>query len=171
MTEQPEKLNNQAIQLASDGDYSGAIACFKRAILIENKNHFLWYNLGLTYRDCADFKNAINCLVKAHQISPENEDVISALIEVHLEINRNEEAQQYALEGLKINECNANFWNLLGITFFKMEDYNNAADNFEIALTLNPYFKNALYNLRDTYSELGNKTGEKECNARLRELK
>lgn len=171
MKEQPEKLNNQAILLASDGDYTGAIACFKRAILIEKQNELLWFNLGLTYRDCGDFKNAIDCLKKARQISPENEDTISALVEIHIELNLFEEAQQYALEGLKINECNANLWNLLGITFFKLEDYTNAADNFELALTLNPYFKDALYNLRDTYSELGNKAGEKECNARLKELR
>ena len=65
MTERPDKLNNQAILLASGGEYTEAIACFKRAIIIQRDNYLLWYNLGVTYRDSGDLKNAVSALEKA----------------------------------------------------------------------------------------------------------
>ena len=37
---------------------------------------------------------------------------------------------------------------------------------FEQAVSLYPHYYDALYNLRDTYAELGNKVGQAEC-ARL----
>ena len=38
MIERSDTLNNQAIILASDGAYTEAIACFKRAIIIDKEN-------------------------------------------------------------------------------------------------------------------------------------
>ena len=43
MTERADKLNNHAIILAADGEYTEAIACFKRAIIIQRDNYLLWY--------------------------------------------------------------------------------------------------------------------------------
>ena len=57
MTENPDVLNTQAIDLAAKGDYDEAIACFKRAIYMENSNHLLWYNLGITYRDSGNLNS------------------------------------------------------------------------------------------------------------------
>lgn len=170
MIERPDKLNNQAILLAADGDFAGAIACFKRAILIEKQNQLLWYNLGLTYRDSGDLKNARSCLTKAHQIAPENEETLGALTELMLRMNLFSQAEEYALEGLNTNECNSNFWNLLGVACFKQEQYKEAAEHFETALTINPYFEDALFNLKDTYLELGNKIGADECEKRLKQI-
>ena len=75
MKEQSDRLNNQAIILASDGAYSEAIACFKRAITLERDNYLLWYNLGITYRDAGNLEEAKNSLCTAFAISPENPDV------------------------------------------------------------------------------------------------
>ena len=79
MRERADKLNNHAIILASDGEHTEAIACFKRAILIERNNYLLWYNLGITYRDSGDMENARSSLEKAHQIAPEKQDVLETL--------------------------------------------------------------------------------------------
>ena len=54
MLERSDTLNNQAILLASDGAYNEAIACFKRAIVIDKENYLLWFNLGVTYRDAGN---------------------------------------------------------------------------------------------------------------------
>lgn len=171
MIEKPDKLNNQAIILASDGNYAEAIACFKRAIIIEGNNSLLWYNLGITYRDAGDLENANNSFVKAHNIEPENQDVLEALATNCLMQNQLKETMDYCYEGLRINIDNAHFWNLLGIANFKSEDFGTACDAFETAVILNPYYEDALYNLRDTYAELRNKAGVSECQKRLNELK
>ena len=41
MKEQSDRLNNQAIILASDGAYSEGIACFRRAMSLERDNYLL----------------------------------------------------------------------------------------------------------------------------------
>ena len=46
LNETAEKLNNQAIILASHGEYTEAIACFVHALTIENDNSLLWFNLS-----------------------------------------------------------------------------------------------------------------------------
>ena len=51
-----------------------------------------------------------------------------------------------------------------------MEKLELACEHFERALCFNPYDANALYNLRDTYEELHNHVGAKECEKRLNEL-
>ena len=75
MLERSDSLNNQAILLASDGAYNEAIACFKRAIIIDKENYLLWFNLGVTYRDAGNLTEAENALETAYRMAPEKEDV------------------------------------------------------------------------------------------------
>lgn len=171
MKELPEKLNNQAILLANDGDYTSAIACFKRAIVIQRDNYLLWYNLGVTYRDCGDLTQARNALLKAHQINPENDDVLETLATLCLQLKMPEETVDYCKEALDRNDSNPHFWNLLGVTFFEQEMYIEASECFEMAVSFNPYYLDALYNLRDTYEQIGNTNGLNECEKKIKEIR
>lgn len=171
MIERADKLNNQAILLASGGDYTEAIACFKRAIIIQRDNYLLWYNLGITYRDCGDLENARASLEKSHQISPEKADVLETLSTICIQQGDFSTALYYAQEGLEQNPEYPGFWNLSGVALFNMEEYETASESFEQALCINPYYEQALYNLRDTYTELHNHTGAEECDKKLRALR
>ncbi len=171
MTEKPESLNNQAILFAADGAFTEAIACFKRAIVIEKDNYLLWYNLGVTYRDAGELKRAQQALSTAYSIAPENEEVIEAYGTISLALKDTELVRQICNQGLLVNDSNSHFYNLLGVTYFQAEDYKTAADFFEQAVFINPYYQDALYNLKDTYHMLQNKNGEQECQNKLRELK
>lgn len=171
MTERPDKLNNQAILLASGGEYYEAIACFKRAITIQQDNYLLWYNLGITYRDSGDIKNARNSLEKAHAIAPERLDVLDTLASICINDEDFVAALGYSQDGIELAPENSSFWNLAGVALFNMEQYSLASDHFEQALCRNPYDANALYNLRDTYQELHNQAGARECEKRLKELR
>ena len=73
--------------------------------------------------------------------------------------------------GLDTNEANPHFWNLMGVINFQKKDFKEAANFFEQAVYINPYYEDALINLRDTYEELGNKNGMSECQKKLDELK
>ncbi|MBR3549104.1 MAG: tetratricopeptide repeat protein, partial [Treponema sp.] len=79
MRETSETLNNQAIELASKGEYKEAIACFIRAISMERQNYLLWFNLGITYRDAGNLEDAKNAIHKAHLMNPYDEEVIESL--------------------------------------------------------------------------------------------
>ena len=82
-----------------------------------------------------------------------------------------EEALSFCTEGLDYYPLDAHLWNTMGVLFFSQQLYKDASECFEKAITINPYYYDALYNLRDTYDELGNKTGKEECIARMRCIK
>lgn len=170
MLERSDTLNNQAIILASDGAYNEAIACFKRAIVIDKENYLLWFNLGVTYRDAGNLTDAENSLEMAFKIAPEKEDVGETYATICLMQKKYAKVQQICMETLDFNPVNPHLWNLLGVTEFQQENYEEASNFFEQAVSINPYYLDALYNLRDTYSVLNNTKGEAACNARIKEV-
>ena len=170
MIERADTLNNQAIILASDGAYTEAIACFKRAIVIDKENYLLWFNLGVTYRDAGNLSDAENALEMAFHIAPEKEDVGETYATICLMQKKFSKVQQICMETLDFNPINPHLWNLLGVTEFQQENYTEASNFFEQAVSINPYYMDALYNLRDTYSVLQNHKGEAACDARIKEL-
>ncbi|MBO5137038.1 MAG: tetratricopeptide repeat protein [Spirochaetaceae bacterium] len=170
MKESPDTLNSQAIELASRGEYTEAIACFKRALTMANKNYLLWYNLGITYRDAGKLHQAKNAIIAAYNLAPNNEDILETLSHICYLLEDYDEASYYIDTGIEINYLNPRFWNNKGVIFFAKGDYNEACESFENAVTIDPNYYDALYNLRDTYEQLGNKNGAKECNFRLKTI-
>lgn len=171
MIETAEKLNNQAIILAADGNFNDAIACFTRAITIEKDNYLLWYNLGITYRDSGNFKKAKHALIKAYDISNNDEDVIEALSLICFNLSEYENAIEYCSLGLDKNPQNPHLWNTLGVVLFNQAEYNGAVHAFEQAVTLSPYYYDALYNLKDSYAKTGNILGKEECENKLKSIR
>lgn len=170
MIERSDSLNNQAILLASDGAYIEAIACFKRAIVIDKNNYLLWYNLGVTYRDAGKLEDAENALEMAFRIAPEKEDVGETFATICLMQKKFSKVQKICMDTLDFNPVNPHLWNLLGVTEFQQENYEEASSYFEQAVSINPYYQDALYNLRDTYSVLQNHKGEAACDARIKDI-
>ncbi|MDR3311736.1 MAG: tetratricopeptide repeat protein [Spirochaetaceae bacterium] len=170
MYEDSEKLNIRAIEFASSGKFIEAIACFKRAITIDAMNYLLWYNLGITYRDAGDLRKAKDALECAYRLTEGDEEIIETLALVCFTLADFDEAFDYYSEALDINDANARCWNNMGVLFFNRNDYLAACDAFERAVCISPYYYDALFNLRDTYHELGNRIGAAECVRRLSEL-
>lgn len=171
MVEKAEVLNSQAISFAANGEFSEAIACFKRALVVEKENHLLWYNLGVTYRDAGNLKLAKQCVLKSLELNDTDKDSLDTLAIICLNCKEFEEALLYCTIGLDLYPTDASLWNTYGVIFFNQLNYFEAAEAFERAVTINPYYYDALYNLRDTYDELGNKVGKEECIARMRQIK
>ena len=158
MVESSEKLNNQAIILAEHGEYAEAIACLKRAITVEKENFLLWFNLGITYRDSGNMTAAKAAMEKALAI-------------LCFQNGSLDEAMAYCEMGLQLNDNNSHLWNTMGVLFFNENAFMEAAEAFEQAVTINPYYYDALYNLHDAYEELGNTAGMQECSIRMSQIK
>lgn len=170
MKENVTSLNSQAIEFASKGDFSEAIACFKKAILLEKYNYHLWSNLGITYNQAGKFEESYNALCQAYKINDEDDEVLEMLAIVSMNLGMLDKALEYTLEGLNINDQNPHLWNLLGVVNFNTNNFEDASNAFEQAVTLNPYYYDALYNLRDTYEELGNKAGFEQCMIQMKTI-
>ncbi len=170
MTENSENLNSQAIELASRGEYPEAIACFVRAISMDRTNYLLWYNLGVTYRDSGNLAGAKEALEKAYDLNDTDTDILESLSLICLSQGEFEDAFDYCTEGLSIHQENAHLWNTLGVLHFQKHNFDKASEAFESAVTIDPHYYDALFNLRDTYTELGNTIGAQECATRLSKL-
>lgn len=170
MREDSEILNTQAIDLASSGDYPEAIACLKRALIMDRDNYLLWFNLGVTYRNAGDLIKAKEALCCAYDINPEDEDVLDTLGLISFSLGENNESFNYYTEGLDVNPANIHILNNIGVLYFSRGEYEKAGASFERALTVFPHYYDALFNLRDTYEELGNEAGVQVCSERLRHL-
>jgi tetratricopeptide (TPR) repeat protein len=164
-------LNSRAIECASTGEYPEAIACFKRALTLDSCNYLLWYNLGVTYQDTGELAEAKGALRKAYEFSCGEElEVTEALAMVCFTCGDDDEAFQYYGECLTLDDHNPSVWNNLGVLHFNRNEYGEACDAFENAVYLNPYYYDALFNLRDTYRETGNLIGADECARKLAEI-
>lgn len=167
LKETAQTLNDQAVRLARDGDYEDALLCFSRAIEIEGDNSLLWYNMALTYRDKGENQKALEALKMAHSIDGTDEDTLETLATVCISLGNIDEAKFWCAEGISLDDVNPHYWNTMGVAFFNESDYEMASNLFERAITLDPYYYEALYNLKDTYIELGNRVGVAECKRRL----
>ena len=100
MTESADFLNSQAIELASQGCYTEAIACFVRAISLSRENYLLWYNLGITYRDSGKLEEAADALFQAYKLNCSDAEVYESLSHVYYLSGDFESALMVNLEGL-----------------------------------------------------------------------
>lgn len=171
MLESSEQLNNQAVRLAFKGEYPEAIACLKRAITVEKENYILWFNLALTYRDVGNFEDAKSSMEYALRLNRNNEEIIEALANLCISMELYDDAMFYCINGFEVNDMNPHFWNTAGVIHFQIEEFEEAAEFFEHAVSLCPHYHDALFNLRDTYEQLGNKTGYIECSRILESFK
>lgn len=171
MTERADLLNNQAILFARDGQYNDAIACLRRAIHIDRTNYLPWYNLGITYRDAGNVMEALESFRNAFRICPQKEDVAETLAVHLLNLHMPDDAMKVVEEGLDFHPASEKLWNVMGVIQFNCSEFDLAADSFEMAVTIDPYYGDALYNLRDTYLELHKSKAAAIIDGRLKDLK
>ena len=102
MQESADFLNNQAIELTSRGNFTEAIACYKRAITIERENSLLWFNLGITYQKQGDLRAAKRAFSTALEMNPQDEEAAEQLAIVCLERKEFMEAAEHCQRGLDL---------------------------------------------------------------------
>ena len=163
MEETAEYLNDSAVELADEGEHAAAIACLLKALLMEPYNSAIWFNLALSYRATNRLEEAKAALVRAAEYRPQDIDILDTLGVVMHETGNDFVAEKLYLQILDIDPGNGRVWNNYGVLQFGQEKYSEACRSFEKAVTLIPDFYDALYNLRDTYEELGKTAEMKKC--------
>ncbi len=170
MNDSVQSLNAEAIRHAAKGEFSDAISCLKCAIQMEQENYILWLNLGITYRDAGKPDLALSALEKALDLNPEDITTLETLAIISLNTGDIQSAYNYCLTAIQLDQTNAHLWNTTGVIYFNNSEYDKACEAFETAVMIDPYYYDALFNLRDTYEELGNKIGMEECIKRMKEI-
>lgn len=160
-------LNDSAVVLAGEGHHREAIASLRKALVLEPQNSTLWLNLGLSYRAINRLEDARHALFQAIKANPSDVDILDTLGVVCHELGADDSAEEAYQHALEMEPGNGRVWNNFGVLLFGQSRFVEACQAFEKAIALIPDFDDALYNLKDTYGELG-KTGEMEkCSAML----
>ncbi|MGL4986634.1 MAG: tetratricopeptide repeat protein [Treponemataceae bacterium] len=167
MHENSENLNIQAIELASCGEYEEAVACLKKALSLDKSNYLLWFNLGIMHRSYGDLESAKSNLLQALNLFSDDDELYDSLGLVCFSLQDYDSALDFYIRGLEVRDTNASLWNNMGVALFTIEKYEDACASFEQALTIDPHFYDALFNLRDTYEQQGDAKAAEICNQTL----
>ncbi len=170
MEESPAFLNDSAVTLAAKGNHEEAIACLRRGIQLAPRNAILWFNLGLSLRATGKLTEAREALLKAAEANPTDVDSIDTLAVVLHETGEDAASERMYRNALEIAPGNGRVWNNYGVLLFGQSRFPEACQAFERAIALVPDFADALYNLRDTYEELGRHDDARKCAAMFRRL-
>ncbi len=163
MQESAEYYNDTAVRLAMDGQHEEAIACLRKGLSLDPKNSTLWFNLALSSRAVGRLSDAKGALLKSAQANPLDVDVLDTLGIVLHESGDDADAEESYGHALEIDPGNGRVWNNYGVLLFGQSRFEEARKAFEKAVALVPDFDDALYNLRDTYEELGRFDEMKKC--------
>ena len=168
----PAFLNANAVLLAQEGMHKEAVSCFFQGLRLDPQNPALWYNLAMTYRAMGDLQKAKTALINSLESAPEDTETLSSLGVVFHELGDDIQAEICLQIALEIDPCSGEAWNNLGVLMFCRKDYNEAARAFETALIFMEAEEagDALINLRDTYSELGDAKKEARCAEMLKKM-
>ncbi|MDR0375231.1 MAG: tetratricopeptide repeat protein [Treponema sp.] len=167
--ESSSDLNRAGIALTRAGEPFEAIAVFDKAISLDKDNPVLHLNKGLSEQKTGNYEAASRCFEKAIALRSGFSDAWAALGLVHYESGRLETAERCyarALEGERKSET----LNNLGVVYFNQERYEDARRCFEEAVALSPFFYDALYNLRDAYTELNDLQAASEVDRAMRAI-
>jgi len=129
---------NKGVALAKEGDYSGAIACLNRCILIDKRNHVARNLLGIAYYQVGMVSDALKQWIVSASIKPKNnpaEKYIASL-------------QKNARLLEKYNDAINNYNKALSL--FKQGSSDLAVIQLKKAISLSPNFVEA-YNLLAAY--------------------
>lgn len=170
MEETAAFLNDTAVELAASGCHAEAVACLRKALRLESDNGTLWLNLALSSRALGKLDDARQALFQAARANPLDVDVLDSLGVVLHELGEERAAEESYNHALEIEPGNGRVWNNYGVLLFSLSRFREACQSFEKAVTLIPDFNDALYNLRDTYDELGNIAASRKCAAMLERI-
>ena len=107
-----------------------------------------------------NFNAAIKLLEEGKAQYPENGDILLLLSNSYIAADKLDVAKDAFKEGVQREPENKFYRYNYGSLLLNAEEYQNAAEQLEIALKIDPEYENAIYNLAVTYVKWGAKTRE-----------
>ncbi len=165
---------------ADEGDADSALYYFKKVVdmgsadfeHIDNYNTAV-ENIATLHHMLGDWDSTIVWYEKVREIDPENSDAMFGMAEAYSEMGDDAAALQIYDEVLS-NSANLSALDLFsaGGKFFNASEFDKAVQAFEAGLEKNPYYRDALFNLANTYLEIGQDQSrpQSERDAALRQM-
>jgi len=147
------ELNNYEIfaikgsALSLLGDIKEAIKNFNYALSLdpENKDELL-YTIALSFIQLNRYKDAIQYLLKANKIDPDNPSYLYELGFCYNKINELNKSIEFYTKYLELDPFADNIWYNLGIVYNKANELEKAVEAYDFALAINPEHSYSCFN-------------------------
>ncbi|MFC1639591.1 tetratricopeptide repeat protein [Gemmatimonadota bacterium] len=152
---------------AEYGEADSALYYFKEVVELGNTDssrvanyNTAVENIATLYHMIEQWDSTIVWYEKALEINPENTDLVFGLAEAYAESGDDERAFTI-YDGLLANPAEMNSLDLFnaGVKLFNADEFTRASTAFNAGLESNPYHRDALYNLSNTYLAMANDDG------------
>lgn len=138
------------------GQYKDAADSYKQAIKLDDDNADIQYALGLTYGKLNRTDEEILAYKRALSVKPDHANSIERLGMAYFK-NRKFADAASAFEQLKTYKPNEKTYNSLGESYYEEGKIEESIDAFNNAVSMNPDFDQARFNLGRAYLKLGNR--------------
>lgn len=175
----PHAFMNLGVLYANEGKNDSSAIFFERAVTategdttqIEERSALL-LNLGTIYQRLGEHRKALNVFGEYSRMNPEDDNVLRQLSASYRSLDMVDSAEAVeaklleALAAMNLDDLDGQDLLAVGIGLFNAGQYDRAAEVFRRGTILNPYDRDALYNLANAYLALEN--GEQLLSAALR---
>ncbi|KAA0224540.1 NACHT domain-containing protein [candidate division KSB1 bacterium] len=135
-------------------DYSGRAQAFVKPLVDEQShNARLRCLLAITYEMCGDIDNSIAHFNECLRIAPEDAWILASAGKAYRTMNNLKESEELLRKALSLGKGTAWRHYQLGRTFLEKKDYENALNQFQLAINIQSDYGPLHIGLGDIYSE------------------
>ena len=138
------------------GQYKEAADAYKQAVKLDDDNAEIQYALGLTLGKLNRTDEEVLAYKRALALKPDHANAIEKMAQAYFKLKRYAEAAA-AFEQLKTYKPNDKTYNSLGECYLEQGKTEESLDAFNNAVSINPDFEQARFNLGRAYLKLGNR--------------
>jgi len=147
---------NTAIACQSLRNYNQALTYYNRAIETGASNPVIYQHLAEIYSSKFDVENAIKVLEMGQKRNPNNVFIINDLVNLLLDNERYDKAEKTLEEAIRLEGRNKELYYLYGYLKQLKKQHTQAETAYNTALSMDPNFFPALYQLGTVYINMGN---------------
>jgi tetratricopeptide (TPR) repeat protein len=135
-TKAPEQVMAWAAQCQNSGRFSDAENSYRQIIAEDESYHPAWHGLGLLAWEHGQADTAVDMIVHAAELAPQNGLYQRNLGEMYRRIGRLDDAAKAASSATRLmpNNCDAHY--NLGLIYTDLKDYTNAIKSYKKSLKL-----------------------------------
>lgn len=137
-------------------NYDQALVYYNRAIDAGALNPVIYQHLAEIYASKFDTESAIRILEEGQRRNPDNVFIINNLVNLLLDSERYDKAENTLEQAIKLEAQNKQLYYLYGYLKQMRNQYAQAETAYNTALSLDPNFFPALYQLGMLYINIGN---------------
>jgi tetratricopeptide (TPR) repeat protein len=148
-------LFNSGLAAANAKKYDKAIKYYGKAAKYGYNGARTWLAIARAYQAKEDTIGALNTLKEAFQKYPDDNDVVTGMIQIYMQLDKSDEALKYLELAIKQDPTNVTYYMAQGVLYEKMLDEEKAIQSYKRANEVDKTFFNAYYNLGTLFYNKG----------------